>query len=86
MKLKKEFIAHNAGGETVLVPTAKAKFSGVVRGNESLGMMLAMLKKDTSEQAMVKAIRSKYEADQGVVEKDVRRLITELRKIGALDE
>ena len=44
MKLKKEFLLHNTGSESVLVPAGGAGFSGVVRGNRTLGAMLELLK------------------------------------------
>ena len=37
MKLRKEFIAHDTGGESLLVPAGGAGFSGLVRGNKTFG-------------------------------------------------
>lgn len=86
MKLKKEFLVHNAGGETVLVPTGGAGFSGVMRGNRSLGAILELLRSDTTEEALVSAMRARFEAPEGKIEADVRKALAELRGIGALDE
>ncbi len=86
MKLKKEFITHIAGAESVLVPTGEAAFSGVVRGNKTLGVVLELLKEDTSETAVVDAMRARFDAPEGAIEKDVAKALAELRKIGALDE
>ncbi len=86
MKLKKEFIPHVAGKEAILVPTGEAAFSGVVRGNRTLGAVLELLKEDTTETAVVAALRERFDAPEGAVEKDVARVLGELRKIGALDE
>ena len=44
MKLNKNFLLHNVNGQTVLVPTGKADFSGVVQGNQTLGDILEILK------------------------------------------
>ena len=85
MKLNKEFLLHNIGEETVLVPTGKADFSGIVRGNKTLGAVLQLLKTDTTEQEIVKAMCEQFDAPQSVIEKDVRRVIEELTRIGALD-
>ena len=85
MKLNKEFLLHNIGEETVLVPTGKADFSGIVRGNKTLGAVLQLLKTDTTEQEIVKAMCEQFDAPQSVIEKDVRRVIEELTGIGALD-
>ncbi len=86
MKLNKEFLLHNTDGESVLVPTGKAAFSGVVRGNRTLGAMLELLKRDTTEPEIKAAMRERFDAPEGVVERDVEKMLAELRKIGAIDE
>ncbi|MBR1563672.1 MAG: PqqD family protein [Ruminococcus sp.] len=85
MKLKKEFVIHEADGRFLLVATGKAKFSGIVEGNEMFGKTLKLMQKDMTEAEIVKKIRDEYEAPDGVVEADVHRAVTELRKIGAID-
>ncbi len=86
MKLKKEFITHNTDSESLLVPAGGAGFSGLVRGNRTLGEILRLLKTDTTEEQIVSALKARFDAPEGAVEKDVARVIAELRKIGALDE
>ena len=86
MKLKEEFIAHAAGAESLLVPTGAAGWAGVVRGNRTLGAILELLKTDTDEDSVVAAMRERFDAPDGAVERDVARVLDELRKIGALDE
>ena len=86
MKLKSEFILHNTGAETVLVPTGRADFSGVARGNATFGAILALLEHDMSEQAIVDALLDTYDAPRELVEKDVARALAELRNIGAIEE
>ena len=86
MKLNKEFLLHNTGGESILVPTGNAGFSGVVRGNRTLGAVLELLKKETTEAEIIDAMKARFDAPGGAVEKDVARVLAELRKIGALDE
>lgn len=85
MKLKKEFIVHESGGEYMLVATGKAKFSGLVRGNKTVGDILELLKKDTTADAVVDAMLEKYDAPREKVEQDVKKVISELKKIGAID-
>ncbi|MBR1393088.1 MAG: PqqD family protein [Ruminococcus sp.] len=85
MKLNKNFITHEAGKESMLVPMGGAKFSGLVKGNKMLGEVLELLKNDTTEAKIVSTLRSKYEAPEGVVEKDIHKVIAELKKIGAID-
>ncbi len=86
MKLNKAFLLHNSGDESILVPTGGADFSGVVRGNRTLGAVLELLKTDTTEEAIAAALRARFDAPEGAVEKDVAKVLAELRKIGALDE
>ena len=86
MKIKKEFIIHNNGDESILVPTGNAGFSGVVRGNKTLGAVLELLKSETTEAELVAALKKRFDAPEGAVETDVRKALAELRKIGALDE
>jgi hypothetical protein len=86
MKLRKEFLLHNTGNESILVPTGAAGFSGVMRGNRSLGAILEMLRTDTDEAALVSAMKARFEAPEGAIEADVKKALAELRGIGALDE
>lgn len=85
MRLKKEYVAHNAGNESVLVPTGDAGWAGVVRGNRTLGTILSLLREETTEDEVVAAMHERYVAPEGAIERDVARAIGELRRIGALD-
>lgn len=85
MKLKKDFIPHRSKGEVMLIATGEAKFSGLVRGNELFGEVLELLKNDTTEADIVKAMRETYDAPEGKIEEDVHKVITELTKIGAIE-
>ena len=64
MKLKKDFIVHETKDETMVVATGKAKFSGLVRGNKMLGEILSLMKKDTTEAEVVRAMRAKFDAPE----------------------
>ncbi len=86
MKLRKEFIVHNTGRESMLVPTAGAAFYGVVRGNETLGAILTLLDRDRSEEELVQEMVRQYDAPAESIARDVHRVLADLRKIGALDE
>ena len=85
MKLRKDFIVHNTDKETMLVATGKAKFSGLVKGNLMLGEVLSLLGKETAEEEVVRKMREKYDAPAGKIEADVHKVISELRKIGAIE-
>mgnify|MGYP002869973716 CR=1 FL=1 len=86
MKLKKDFITHNAGEEYMLVSAGNASFSGMVKGNKTVGEIFELLKTSTTEAEIVKTLRSRYDAPEGVIEKDVRKVLTELKNIGALEK
>ena len=86
MKLNKDFLLHNTGSESILVPTGNAVFSGVVRGNKTLGAVLELLKEETTKAEIIAALKSRFDAPEGAIEKDVTKALAELRKIGALDE
>jgi hypothetical protein len=86
MKLKKEFLLHSTEKETVLVPTGAADFSGIVRGNRTLGDVLELLGSETTEEEIVSALRERYDAPEGAIERDVSTVLEKLRSIGALEE
>lgn len=85
MKLKSTFFVHSEGEETILVP-AGGSFSGLVRGNKTFGAILQLLEQDVTEEQMVAALRERFDAPADVIEKDVRKTVDELRRIGALEE
>jgi hypothetical protein len=86
MKLNKEFIAHISGDEAYLVSTAAATFSGMMQGNKTLGEILELLKTDTTEAEIVASMCDLFDVAEDVIARDVKRALSELRKIGALDE
>lgn len=86
MKLKKEFLFHQAGKESVLIPTGSAGFSGLVRGNTTFGTILELLQNETTKEKIISDMRARFEAPEGVIERDVEKVLSELAEIGALDD
>ena len=86
MKLKKDFIIHDTGTESLLVPTGRAGWSGLVKGNKTLGAIVSLLKEDTTEDAVISAMMERFNAPAEVITRDVKKALSELRRIGALDE
>ena len=86
MKIKKEFIVHNTGDETILVPTGAADFSGIVKGNKTVGCIFDCLKTDTTRDEIIAKLKETFDAPAGAIERDVDKALDELRGIGALDE
>ena len=87
MKLKETFIVHEDEAGTLLVPTGAVPFKGLVRGNRTLGEILNLLKEEITEENLLEMMAARFGgAPQDILERDVRKALAELRKIGALDE
>lgn len=86
MKIRSSFIRHDSDGESMLIPTGDADFSGIVKGNTTLGAIIDLMTEDTTEEEVVSAMRKRFDAPEGVIERDVGLVISKLRSIGALDE
>ena len=86
MKLNGNFITHGTGGQSLLVPTGSAGWAGLVKGNKTLGAILNLLKEETTEEAVITAMKARFDAPEEVIARDVKKALAELRKIGALDE
>ena len=87
MKLKKEYLPHKAMGEYMLIPTGEAEFKGLVKGNETFGLILDCLQEDVTEAAIAERLTEVYDGvTPEKAESDVRKVIERLRGIGALEE
>ena len=86
MRLKQDFIVHKTGEESILVPTGNADFSGVVKGNQTLGFILDCLKEDTTAESILEKMTVSFEGDRNRMEADVKKVLGELQKIGAIEE
>lgn len=84
MKLSEDFIVHATESEILLVPSGEAKFSGVIKGNKTFGLIIELLKNDTTEQGIIDSLRKEYDAPEGKIENDVRSVLDELRNAGAI--
>ena len=85
MKLKKEYVTHSADGETLLIATGNAGFSGIVKGNKTFAAILELLQADTTEEAVVAAMAKRFDAPADVIAADVKKAVAQLRQIGAID-
>ena len=81
MKLKDEFITHNSDDESMLIPTADTKFSGIVRGNKTMGKIIELLKEETTEDEIVSRMLEVYDIPEETVRKDVKTVIENLTNI-----
>ena len=86
MKLKKEFLCHTTDQEAMLVPPGRAGFAGLVRGNKTLGIILNLLEKETTEAEIIAAMKARFDVPEEVLARDVRTALQNLRDVGALAE
>lgn len=85
MKLNENFVIHQTGEETMLIPTAAAPFHGLGEGNETFGVILRCLTKDTTEEEIVDALTVRFQGNREEMAEDVHTVITRLSAIGAID-
>ncbi|MER2081210.1 MAG: PqqD family protein [Ruminococcus sp.] len=86
MKLKDTFVQHNMDGQTVIVPTAGAKFHGLIQGNKTLAAIAECLKNETTEEEVVDTLCARFDGDREDIKADVHEAVRRLREIGAIDE
>ena len=85
MKLSSGFIAHSEGDDKLLVPTGAAQFSGLVRSNATAGFIIGCLEHDTTEDEIVSKMLKKWNVSEETARRDVRKIIGQLKEIGAID-
>ena len=85
MKLRKEYVTHNDGEQQMMVDTS-AKFSGLVRNNKTAAYIVDLLKSEITEEQIVAKMLEKYNVEESVLKKDVRRILDTLRSVDAIDE
>lgn len=85
MKLKPGFITHTTDAGQIMV-SADDSFRGIVRSNRTAALIVDCLKTETTENAIVERLRERYDVSLETAEADVRRILSELRGIGAIDD
>ena len=86
MRINSGFLAHDDGEQKLLVSTGATEFSGLVRSNETAGFIIECLEKDTTEAEIVAKMQKMYDGPKEAMERAVKKIIYQLRKIGAIDE
>ncbi len=86
MRLSKSFLVHNSNDSQIMVSSDHKVFSGMVRNNETGAFLVDLLKKDITEEEIIEAFLSEYNAPREVIEEDVKNALSILRSIGAIDE
>ena len=85
MKLNDKFLIHNDGDTKFVVSTGNTDFKGIARGNESAGFIIDCLRSDTTEDEIVTKMRQNWDVTDELARRDVRKIVGQLREIGAID-
>lgn len=85
LKLKENFVTQKIDGEQIMV-AAGGGFNGMVRNNATAAFIVDCLKTETTQEAILNAMCSRYDAPREVMAAGVNKVLNNLRKIGALDE
>lgn len=83
MKIKKELIKREIGGETILVPVGKTVYDskGLFVINELGTFIWEMLPKAETEGDILNAILSEYDVSEAEAKKDLEEFLNTLRKM-----
>lgn len=86
MKLNNKFLLHISNDETFIIPSGEASFAGVIRGNKTLGVIASLLEHNITEDEIIRAMCKSYDAPEGMIERDVRKAINNLKSVGAITD
>ena len=86
MKINNDFIVHEDGDSKLLVSTGATKFSGLVRSKGSAGFIISCLENDTTEDEIVAKMLEYYDVSEEIARRDVKKIVGQLKQIGAIDE
>lgn len=86
MKLKDTFVTFGDEHSVMMVSSDSSDFSGVLKGNGTVGFILGLLKTDTDKEGIVSSVLAEYDVSRAVAEQDADRVIETLRSINALEE
>ena len=85
MKLNSGFISHYDGENKLLVSTGATSFSGLVRSNPTASFIIECLENETNEDEIVAKMQAKWDVTDEIARRDVRKIVEQLRGIGAID-
>lgn len=86
MKLNKGFLTHDDDGQLLLVSTGASKFSGLVRSNRTAGFIISCLESDVTEAEILAKMQKQFDGPKEAMERDIKKIIAQLKEIGAIDE
>ena len=88
MKLKDGIVTNSIDGESFAIATGKAakNFNGLIKNNPTAAFIFELLKKEQTEDSIVRAMLDKYEVDEETVRKDVRALLELLKSKNLIED
>jgi hypothetical protein len=88
MKLHNGFITYSTGDEQIMVAAGAASdtFRGMVRSNATAAFIIDCLKEEISREDLADRLAQRYDAPREIIERDLDKILSALRQIGALDE
>ena len=85
MRLKHEFEIMEVEGQCFAVPMEQnSGFTGVVKLTRTAAEIFRLLREETTEEAIVEAMKKRYDVSEDVLTADVHRVIQLLRDRGIL--
>lgn len=88
MKIKEEYILQNIADQWVVIDTntKSVNFNKILSLNESGCFLWKELEQGSDEEKMITALMNKFGIDEDLAKNDVKKFITELEKIGCLED
>lgn len=86
MRLKCDFEVMELNEEKIAVPVGDnaSTFHGVVKLNDTAAFILNLLKEETSEESIIDALASEYDAPREKIAEDVKQYITKFTEKGLI--
>lgn len=88
MKIKDGFVIHELGGRVIAMAVGEraSEFNGMITLSGSASEIWNLLQNDTTEEAVVADLVSRFEGDEAFIAQDVHRFVEQLRENGLLEE
>ena len=85
MKLKESFVTHKNKDDYMMID-ASGKFAGLIHSNATTAFIVDCMRTETTREEIIQKMLDKYDADETEVSRDVDKIISSLKSIGAVDE
>ena len=82
MRIQKDFIMREIGGDHIIIPTGKSalEFNGLITINEVGVFLWDLLQQDVSMEDLVHGLLSEYEVEEEVAREDIQEFLDTLVK------